>query len=61
MRKYWEVSKIYMKSQLIWRADVFFNMVFTIGKILFAYLLWGIIFENQSTVGGFTFSGMLSY
>lgn len=61
MRKYWEVSKIYMKAQLAWRADVAFNMVFTITKILFAYLLWGIIFQDRDMVGDFTLHGMLSY
>jgi len=59
--KYWEVSKTYMKAQLVWRADVIFNMLFTISKVLFAYLLWGIIFQNRETIGAFTFHGMLSY
>lgn len=61
MRKYWTISKTYMKTQLVWRADVIFNMVFTITKILFAYLLWGIIFKERNMVGQFTFHGMLSY
>lgn len=61
MGKYWEVSKTYMKTQLVWRADVVFNMIFTISKILFAYLLWGIIFQNKEMVGQFTFHSMLSY
>lgn len=61
MGKYWAVSKIYMKAQLVWRADVIFNMIFTITKIVFAYLLWGIIFQNKEMVGQFTFHGMLSY
>lgn len=61
MRKYWEIAKTYMKTQLVWRADVIFNMIFTISKILFAYLLWGIIFQGKETVGAFTFHGMLSY
>ena len=59
--KYWEVSKIYMKTQLVWRADVIFNMIFTISKILFAYLLWGIIFRDKDMLGQFTFHGILSY
>lgn len=59
--KYWEVSKTYMKTQLVWRADVVFNMIFTITKILFAYLLWGIVFRNKEMVGQFTFHSMLSY
>lgn len=61
MRKYWEISKIYMKTQLAWRADAVFQMIFTIVKILFAYLLWGIIFQGKEKVGDFTFHGMLSY
>lgn len=61
MRKYWEVSKIYMKTQLAWRGDVVLNMIFTVTKILFAYLLWGIIFRERGMVGQFTFHGMLSY
>jgi ABC-2 type transport system permease protein len=36
-------------------------MIFTISKILLAYVLWGAIFEKQSTVAGFTYSSMLSY
>lgn len=50
-----------MKTQLIWRADVVFNMIFTISKILFAYLLWNMIFEEKDTVMGFSFYGMMSY
>lgn len=61
MGKYLEVTKTYMKAQLAWRADVIFNMIFTITKVLFAYLLWGIIFRDRETVGQFTFHGMLSY
>lgn len=61
MRKYLEVAKTYMKAQLAWRSDVIFNMIFTVAKILFAYLLWGIIFKDKSEVSGFTFHGMLSY
>lgn len=61
MGKYLEVSKIYMKTQMVWRADVIFNMIFTITKILFACLLWGMVFQNKEMVGQFTFHGMLSY
>ena len=61
MRKYREIGKVFLKSQLAWRADVVFNMIFTISKILFAYLLWSIIFAKKEMVAGFTFHGMLSY
>ncbi len=61
MYKYWEISKTYMKTQLVWRADVIFNMVFTVTKILFAYLLWGMVFKDRDMAGMFSFNGMLSY
>ncbi len=44
IRRYYEVAKINFKVQLIWRFDVVVNMVFTIVKILFAYILWKAIF-----------------
>ena len=61
MSKYLAIAKTYMKTQLVWRVDVAFNMIFTISKILFAYLLWGIIFQSRSSIGDFTFHGMISY
>ncbi len=61
MSKYLEVTKIYMKTQLVWRADVIFNMIFTITKILFAWLLWGMVYQSKEMVGQFSFHTMLSY
>lgn len=61
MYKYLEIAKIYMKSQLAWRVDVYFNMAFTIMKILFAYLLWSMVFREKAMIGQFTFHGMMSY
>lgn len=61
MRKYVEIAVIYLKTQLVWRADIIFNMIFTVGRILFAYLLWGAVFEGKEQIAGFTFHGMLSY
>lgn len=61
MRKFIAISKVYLQAQLIWRADAIFNMVFTITKIIFAFLLWGIIFDGRDDVSGFTFHSMLSY
>jgi len=42
--KYVEVVKIHFKTQLVWRFDIVFNMLFTLTKILFAYILWGAVF-----------------
>ena len=61
MRKYIEIVKIYLKTQLVWRVDVAFNMLFTVSRILFAYLLWRVIFADKEMIAGFTFHGMLSY
>lgn len=61
LKKYKEISVIYLKTQLAWRADAVFQMLFTVSKILFAYLLWGMIFRQRDTVSGFTFDSMLSY
>lgn len=61
MRKYIEVAKVHFKTQFAWRADVIFNMIFTISKILFAYLLWRMVFSGKEVVAGFTFHSMLSY
>lgn len=61
MRKYKEIVAIYFKTQIAWRVDIFFQMLFTVSKMLFAYLLWGAIFKESNMVAGFTFHGMLSY
>ncbi|MCK5130124.1 MAG: ABC-2 family transporter protein [Clostridiales bacterium] len=61
MRKYFEIAKILFKAQLVYRFDVFFNALFTVAKIVFAYIVWGVIFESNTTVAGFTLSTMLSY
>ncbi|MCC0782504.1 ABC-2 family transporter protein [Clostridioides sp. ES-S-0108-01] len=61
IRKYYEIAKINFKLQLIWRFDVAVNMMFTIVKILFAYILWKAIFGENNLISGFTFNSMLSY
>ncbi len=61
MSKYLEIAKITFKTQLTWRFDIAVNVVFTIAKILFAYLLWQGIFDHRDMVAGFTFDSMLSY
>ncbi len=61
MRKYLQVISVYLRSELVWRTDATLTMVFSITKIIFAYLLWGAIFAGKSEVSDFTFSSMLSY
>ncbi|HWT74237.1 MAG TPA: ABC-2 family transporter protein [Mobilitalea sp.] len=61
MKKYLEIAKIIFKSQLAWRFDIAVNVLFTIVKIIFAYLIWNNIFTDQQVIAGFTFHSMLSY
>ncbi len=61
MSKYIEIAKVLFKAQMAYRFDVVMTMLFTITKILFAYVLWGAIFAQNEVVGGFTFPVMLSY
>jgi ABC-2 type transport system permease protein len=61
MSKYLEIMKITFKAQLAWRFDIAVNVVFTIAKILFAFILWRGIFDQRSMIAGFTFDSMLSY
>lgn len=61
MRKYLEIARVYFKTQLVWRADIIFNMIFTVSRIVFAYLLWKTIFNGREMVAELTFNAMLSY
>lgn len=47
--------------QVVWRADTAIHILLSVTRVMFAVLLWGIIFSDNSTVAGFTFQGMLSY
>lgn len=61
MRKYLAVAKILFKAQIIYRFDVAMTALATVGRVLFAWILWGAVFLGRETVGGFTFGAMLSY
>lgn len=61
MGKYVEIMKIFFKAQIAYRFDVAMTVLFTVSKILFAYILWGAIFGQNKTVAGFNFQMMLSY
>lgn len=61
MKKYYETAKVLFKAQLAYRFDIVISMIFTISKIMLAYVLWGAIFGRQNVISGFTFNSMLSY
>lgn len=61
MKKYLEIAKAYMKAQLIWRADVLVDVILSVAKILFAWILWSILFEGKEQIAGLKFHTMISY
>ena len=61
MKKYLEIAKITWKSMLAYRYDVYAGALFSICKILLAYLMWSIIFKSREQVGGYNFSAMMTY
>lgn len=61
MKKYLEIVRVYMKAQLIWRPDTFVDMILAVAKILFAWILWSILFEGKNQIAGLSFQTMISY
>lgn len=61
MKKYWEIARAYMKAQLIWRSDTVVDVILSVVKILFAWILWGILFEGKAQIAGLEFQAMISY
>ena len=61
MKKYLEIAKAYMKAQLIWRSDTFFDVILSVAKILFVWILWSILFEGKEQIAGLSFPAMISY
>ncbi|MDO4306228.1 MAG: ABC transporter permease [Eubacteriales bacterium] len=61
MKKYLEIARAYMKAQLIWRSDTFVDVILAVAKILFAWILWSILFEGKEQIAGLGFQAMISY
>ena len=61
IKKYCEVAKINFKSCIIWRFDILANLLLSVTKITFAYILWKAVFGKNDVIGGFTFYSMLTY
>ena len=61
IKKYCEVAKINFKGCIIWRFDILANLLLTVTKITFAYILWKAVFGKKDVIGGFTFYSMLTY
>lgn len=61
MKKYIEIVKTYMKTQLIWRWDTFIDVFLAMAKIVFAWILWSILFEGKEQIAGMGFYTMIAY
>lgn len=59
--KYVETAKIIFKGEFAYRFNTAMRMLYTVTKMLFAYILWGAIYEYQQDVAGFGFGAMLTY
>lgn len=53
MRKYLEIASVHFRTQLIWRADTVFHILFTVTRIIFAFILWSAIFEEKKSYPAF--------
>ena len=61
MKKYLEAFRLSYKMQIVWRFDVAMTMLSTAGQIIAAWIIWQVIFSQNTTVKGFGLGSMLSY
>ena len=61
MSKYVETAKVLFKAQIVYRFSTIVSMIFTVSRIVLAYVLWTAIFADREMVAGFTFNAMLTY
>ncbi|MDR1600177.1 MAG: ABC-2 family transporter protein [Oscillospiraceae bacterium] len=59
--KFIAVARTLFKAQTAYRFDMAMAAVETLGRVLFARILWGVVFQSRETVGGFTYQRMLAY
>jgi len=61
MKKYLAVAAVLFKAQIVYRFNVTLTALGTVWRVIFAWILWGAIFNGRGEVGGFTLQAMLSY
>lgn len=61
MKKYWEAARATFKTRAVYRFDTAMQVFASLARVLFAWLLWGAIFEGRGMVAGFTLDTMLLY
>ncbi len=61
MRKYLEIGKISLKTQMTYRFDVYIGSLMPFIRVFLAYYLWRTLFIGKTEIGGMTFGTMLTY
>lgn len=61
MKRYGAIAQVMLKAQLSWRFQIGLNAVLAVFKLIFAMIVWGAIFGQQTEVSGFTLPTMLTY
>lgn len=61
MRKYIEVGKIAMKTQMTYRLDVITGSLMPFIRVFLAYALWRVLYTGKTEFGGMSFGMMLTY
>lgn len=61
MKKYVEIGKISMKTQMTYRFDVWAGSMMPFIRVFLAYALWKALFQGKEVIAGFSFGMMLTY
>lgn len=61
MRKYLEIGKVSVKTQITYRFDVIVGSFMPFVRVFLAFFLWRTLFTGKTEMGGMTFGMMLTY
>ncbi len=61
MKKYWEALIIAFKTRAAYRFDTAMQVLASVARVLFAWLLWASIYKGRDQVAGFTLDTMILY
>lgn len=61
MSKYWSIFKIGWQKVVEYRSQMLGHMILGIISFFALYFIWGAVFADRQTFGGYTFSAMMSY
>ena len=61
MKKYWEALVIAFKTRTAYRFDTAMQVLASVARVLFAWLLWSAIYKGRDQVADFTLDTMILY